>query len=200
MDNKTNEIENAHGGKRRGAGRKKGSGAFGEETKVMRIPVSQVSIVKDYLQQLKNQPTLAKMADLYLPTESPSNTAIPLFSHKVIAGFPSPADDYVEKHLDLNEQLIRNQNATFMLKVQGDSMQNAGITDGDILIVDRSQSAQSGKVVIAAVNGELTVKRLQINHQGTFLLAENPDYPPIQIHEETEMVIWGVVTSCIHQF
>lgn len=198
-----------HGGKRQGAGRKKGSGAFREATKVMRIPESQVATIEDYLQQLKsqlqtskdsNEAALELLSEDFIPEHSPSGYQIPLYSHKVVAGFPSPADDYIEAYLDLNEKLVANKASTFLLRVQGDSMQDVGIYEGDILVVDRSLPPQNGKIVIAALDGELTVKRLQITKDGTFLAPENPNYPLIKVREESEMVIWGVVTSCIHSF
>jgi DNA polymerase V len=135
---------------------------------------------------------------LLLPTQRPQLLAIPLFSGKVSAGFPSPADDYVEKNLDLNELLVQKPAATFFVRAQGDSMLGAGIHPNDILVVDRSIEAVTGKVVICALNGELTVKRLvRVNEQWQ-LKAENSDYPDLVIYEELDMVIWGVVTNVIH--
>jgi DNA polymerase V len=123
---------------------------------------------------------------------------LPLFSGKVAAGFPSPADDYVEKTLDLNELLIQNPAATFFARAQGESMLGAGIHPNDILVVDRSIEPVPGKIVICALNGELVVKRLK-NLAGQWLLAsENSYYPDIPLHDELEMVIWGVVTNVIH--
>ncbi|MDD1612145.1 MAG: translesion error-prone DNA polymerase V autoproteolytic subunit [Methylococcaceae bacterium] len=123
---------------------------------------------------------------------------LPLFVGKVAAGFPSPADDYVEKSLDLNELLVQKPAATFFVRAQGESMLGAGIHPNDILIVDRSIEAAPGKIVICALNGELVVKRLK-QEAGQWLLAsENPNYPDILIREELDMVIWGVVTNVIH--
>lgn len=192
----------SHGGKRNGAGRKKGSGAFGEATKVVRIPESQVDTVKLWLQNYKDQISDASLESLEAINGMIEEAAqkLPLYSHKVVAGFPSPADDFVEARLDLNEKLAPNHNSTFLLKVQGESMRDAGIFEDDILVVDRSVTPKSGKIVIAALDGELTVKRLDIRNDGTYLLPENPDYPDIKVSEGSEMVIWGVVTSCIHQF
>ncbi len=135
---------------------------------------------------------------LLLPTHRPCAMAIPLFSGKVAAGFPSPADDYVEKNLDLNELLVQKPAATFFVRAQGESMLGAGIHPNDILVVDRSIEAVPGKIVICALNGELTVKRLGRDNEQWQLKAENPDYPDIVIHEELDMVIWGVVTNVIH--
>ncbi len=135
---------------------------------------------------------------ILLPATLPKRLPIPLFISKVAAGFPSPADDYIEKNLDLNELLIQKPAATFFVKVQGESMLDAGIHPNDILIVDRSIEAVSGKIVICALNGELTVKRLERLHNQWHLKAENPLYADIVIYEEIDMIIWGVVTHVIH--
>lgn len=124
----------------------------------------------------------------------------PLFTSTVSAGFPSPADDYIERHLDLNELLIKHPTATFFVRVEGQSMINAGIKSGDILIVDRSLSPSSGHVVIAVLNGEFLVKKLHKRGNQTWLLPENPKYQPMQITDESNFEIWGVVTSVIHNF
>ena len=133
-----------------------------------------------------------------LPTAQPSVLPLPLFSGKVAAGFPSPADDYVEKSLDLNELLVQKPAATFFVRAQGESMLGAGIHPNDILVVDRSIDPVPGKIVICALNGELTVKRLERYNGQWQLKAENPTYADIIIHEELELVIWGVVTNVIH--
>lgn len=122
----------------------------------------------------------------------------PLFMVPVAAGFPSPAEDYVEGRLDLNKHLVKHPAATFFVRVAGTSMIGAGIHPGDILIVDRSLEAVDKRVVIAVVNGELTVKRLRITERKVVLMAENPEYPPIQIEKDMEFEVWGVVTSVIH--
>jgi DNA polymerase V len=124
----------------------------------------------------------------------------PLFSSGVSAGFPSPAEDYIEQRLDLNELLIQNPSATFFVRVNGDSMTGAGINHNDILIVDRSQDPINGKIVIAIIDGEFTVKRLLKDGDSCRLVAENPDYPAIEITEDSFCEIWGVVTSSINQF
>ncbi|MBA3239244.1 MAG: translesion error-prone DNA polymerase V autoproteolytic subunit [Parachlamydiaceae bacterium] len=123
---------------------------------------------------------------------------LPLFQSPVVAGFPSPAEDEIEKKLDLNEMLIKHPAATFFLKVSGSSMIKAGIHDRDILIVDRSIEPTHGKIVVAALNGELTVKRLQLDKGRVFLIAENDAFRPIEITEGAELHIWGVVTNVIH--
>ena len=132
--------------------------------------------------------------------EQKSKILRPLFLSGVSAGFPSPAEDYIDRKLDLNELLIKNQAATFFVRVAGDSMIDAGVHNDDILLVDRALEATSGKIVIAVYNGELTVKRLLQDKNGIRLVAENPNYPPLVIAEESDCEIWGVVTSVIHQF
>ena len=123
---------------------------------------------------------------------------IPLQSCKVEAGFPSFAEEYIDDNIDLNKFLIKNPAATFLVRVKGDSMINTGINDNDILIVDRSISPANGKIVIAAIDGQLTVKRLVIKNNKTYLQAENSNFPPLFITPETNIYIWGVVTSVIH--
>jgi DNA polymerase V len=124
---------------------------------------------------------------------------LPLFFVPISAGFPSPAEDYVQERLDLHRLLVRNQAATFFLRVKGNSMSGAGINDGDLLVVDRSKAAGSGKIVIAAWEGELTVKRLKVKDKRVFLVPDNPDYPEFDITESEGTVIWGVVTYVIHK-
>lgn len=197
---KRSALQTGRGGARVGAGRKKGSGRFGESTKVMRIPTSKVTLVQQWLDQTyRAQPP--KSTELSWATPDLSQPVyLPLLSHKVTAGFPSPADDYVETQLDLNQKLIRNPTTTFLVTVQGDSMQNAGIEKGDILIVDRSQTPQAGDIVIASVYDEVTVKRLKLEQNCLWLLPENPKYPPIRVDQQEHVTLWGVVTATIKQF
>lgn len=183
------------GGQRPGAGRKPGTGTFGEPTQPIRIPISLLPSVKAMLARSGKQ--LGELNILPF-TEQPTKLSLPLFSGKVAAGFPSPADDYVEKTLDLNELLVQKPAATFFVRAQGESMLGAGIHPNDILVVDRSIEPVPGKIVICALNGELTVKRLERDGEQWKLKAENPAYADIAIHEELEMVIWGVVTNVIH--
>lgn len=138
-----------------------------------------------------------------IPGEAGSRQALfeegqPLFMSRVQAGFPSPAEDYVEGRLDLNKHLVKHPAATFFVRVAGESMINAGIHPNDILVVDRSLEATDKRVVIAVINGELTVKRLRIQNGAVCLMAENPDYPPIEVTASMEFEIWGVVVHVIH--
>ena len=124
---------------------------------------------------------------------------LPLFNCTLSAGFPSPADDYFEKKLDLNELLITHPAATFFVKVEGDSMIGAGIHSGDMLVVDRSLTAEDGKIIVALIEGEFTVKRFVKRGGKHFLVPENSRYKPIEITEEKEFQVWGVVTYVVHR-
>jgi len=124
----------------------------------------------------------------------------PLLGSHVPAGFPSPAQDYIEASLDLNEYLITHPNATFFVRVEGFSMVEAGILPDDLLIVDRSIEAVNNKIVIALVDGELTVKRLKIIDGFYWLVPENPEFRAICVDENIDFIIWGVVTYVIHKF
>jgi DNA polymerase V len=165
------------GGRRAGAGRPLGSGRFGEPSIVMRVPVSRVSNVYDLVQNIYKRP---------------------LYQSAVPAGFPSPADSETEEMLDLNERLVKHPAATFFVRVSGSSMIRAGIHHDDILIVDRSLEPVPGKIVVAAINGELTVKRLVKEGEAVQLIAENDGYPPITVSESSDLRIWGVVTTVVH--
>lgn len=123
----------------------------------------------------------------------------PAFLSPVQAGFPSPADDYVENSLDLNELVLQHPAATFFVRVEGESMIDANIHSGDILVVDRSISAASGKIVVAVINGEFTVKRLVQKNGAVYLQPENSRFPPIKVDPEGDFQIWGVVTYIIHK-
>ena len=129
-----------------------------------------------------------------------SEVLLPLYTDRVPAGFPSPAEDYIETHLDLNRHIIQNPAATYFVKVSGDSMVGAGIFSGDLLVVDRSLEPRHRDVVVAAVDGELLVTRLYCRKGAVRLLSENDKYPPIEIIEGQDLVIWGVVTTCVHSF
>ena len=166
------------GGVRKGAGRPAGTGKFGVKTQALRVPANLVKEIMLFITEGKQ--------------------TCPLYASHVKAGFPSPAEDYAEQHLDLNTHLIQRPAATFFLRVSGDSMINAGIFNGDILIVDRSLDPSPGKIVIAAVNGDLTVKRLQKSPKGIFLVAENDAYAPILLEASDQIEIWGVVVYTIH--
>lgn len=123
----------------------------------------------------------------------------PLIGNKISAGFPSPAEDYIEATLDLNEHLIAHPEATFIVRVEGYSMINAGIMSDDILIVDRALKPKHKDIIIAVYDGELTVKRLIIRNEKWFLVPENDEYEEIEIDNDSDFQVWGVVTYTIHK-
>jgi DNA polymerase V len=130
--------------------------------------------------------------------QRPRRCLLPLASARVAAGFPSPADDYVESRIDLNDALIRHPSSTFFLRVSGDSMRGAGILDGDLLVVDRAVEPRPGRVVVAVIDGGFTLKYLN-RHQGRWRLeAAHPDYPPLELEGCDDAAIWGVAIHAIH--
>jgi DNA polymerase V len=124
---------------------------------------------------------------------------LPYYTAQIPAGFPSPAEDYLDKKLDLNDFLIRNPAATFFVRVTGHSMINAGIHDGDILVVDRSVEANNNRIIIGVINGEFTVKRIKKEKNKLFLYPENEKFSVIEVTEGMDFRIWGVVTYAIHK-
>jgi DNA polymerase V len=166
-----------HGGKRSGAGRPRGQGHYGTATKAIRVPEYLVNDIKDYSMN--------------------GGYKIPFFSSKVEAGYPSAAEDHIEDMLDMNSFLIKNPDTTFCVRVAGLSMVDAGIYEGDTLIVDSSVTPREGKIIIAALDGMLTVKRLGYIDKKPYLLPENSNFDPIPIVENSEVHIWGVVTNIL---
>ncbi|MHB9100383.1 MAG: LexA family protein [Sulfuricella sp.] len=183
------------GGQRPGAGRKPAH----EPTITIRVPASHKETIVALVQRMKTSPPVRTpfWLEIIPLAEQTSPQSFPLMSHSVRAGFPSPADDYVEKRIDLNDELIQHREATFFLRVRGHSMVGAGIDDGDELIVDRAIKPEHGRIVVAAVDGELTVKRFYQRGGVVKLVAESPAFPDIELKDGQEMVIWGVVTKII---
>ena len=140
----------------------------------------------------------SEIFDVFKP-ERKTKIKLPLYTDEISAGFPSPADDHLERKLDLNEYLIKNKSATFLIKVNGNSMIDAGVYDGDILVVDRSIEPSSGKIIIGVINGEFTVKRIIKKGKKIFLQAENKDYISIEITEDMDFKLWGIVSFSIHK-
>lgn len=133
-----------------------------------------------------------------LLTDATPTPAVLVARTAVQAGFPSPAQDYYDGRIDLNSHLIRDATSTYVVRVAGDSMRDAGISDGDEVIVDRSIAPADGHVVVAVLDGELTLKRLRWTPGGVVLQAENPAFPDITVPELGDLTIWGVVTKCLH--
>lgn len=166
-----------HGGKRSGAGRPKGQGRYGTATKAIRVPEYLIDDIRDYSVN--------------------GGYKIPFFSSQVEAGYPSAAEDHIEDMLDMNNLLIKNPETTFCVRVTGLSMIDAGIYEGDTLVVDSSIRPTEGKIIIAALDGMLTVKRLGYIDGRPCLLPENASFDPIPIVENSEVHIWGVVTNVL---
>ncbi|MDB2413405.1 translesion error-prone DNA polymerase V autoproteolytic subunit [Flavobacteriaceae bacterium] len=139
---------------------------------------------------------MIKKLQFFTPKTSNSNGAI-FIDTGISAGFPSPADDFKETRISLDEELITNKEATFFAKVNGQSMIGAGLDDNDLLVIDRSLEPENNKIAICFLDGEFTVKRLKVKNGEVWLQPENPNYPIIKITEENDFVIWGIVTSVI---
>ena len=140
--------------------------------------------------------TETKNLIFFTPRSSDGNGAI-LIETGISAGFPSPADDFRETRISLDEELIRNKEATFFAKVRGQSMIGAGLDDNDLLVIDRSLEPTNNKIAVCFLDGEFTVKRLRVEGKEVWLQPENPNYPIIKITEENDFVIWGIVTNVI---
>ena len=138
------------------------------------------------------------LRSLIHPQSQPSKLLIRFANESVSAGFPSPADDYLDVAIDLNEQLIQHPASTFLLRVSGNSMTGAGIHNNDVLIVDRSLDPQPGHIVVAVLDGNFILKRLVVKNAVPFLEADNPDYTPIDLRQYNDVHIWGVATHSIH--
>ncbi len=204
--NKDIKTPSTRGGKRLNAGRRTGSGKFGEPTEVVRVPVSQKPVIVNFLVAYQRKQQLEDAIDIssmMLPALQHKSFNIPLFNSKVPAGFPSPADDHVEKRLDPSEYLIDQADATFFVTIQGESMIEAGLMPGDKAVVDRSKMPVIGDIVLAVVDGDFTIKILnrQKNGQPRLLPANaSGQYPPIEIKEGMQFEVWGVVTGSFRRF
>ena len=133
---------------------------------------------------------------LFLP-DLENQIELPYISSGIKAGFPSPAADFDESKISLDNVLVKNKEATFYAKASGNSMTGAGIDDGDILVIDRSLEPQNNKIAICFIDGEFTVKRIKIENEDVYLMPENPNYKPIKISLENDLIIWGIVTYVI---
>ena len=136
--------------------------------------------------------------DIYAVEESTLSN-IPMFVDSVQAGFPSPAEDYMDLDLNLQDHLIQNSSATFCVRAVGESMKGAGIQSGDIMLVDKSLTPKNRSIVLAVIDGEFTVKRVNVSEKELYLMPENENFPPIKITEEMDFQVWGVVTYIIHK-
>lgn len=137
--------------------------------------------------------------NIYLPDTS-VELELPLCEQGVSAGFPSPADDFLDLSIDLNREFVRNKLATFFARVKGDSMKDVGIDEGDLLIVDKSLEPKNNKIAVCFIDGEFTVKRIKIEKDVIWLVAENKAYQPIKVTKDNDFIIWGIVTNVIKSF
>jgi len=205
----------ARGGRRAGAGRPKGSGKYGEPTRAVRLPQSLADTIVPFLDRwklIKTQGGLEHVGTAWetligypdqvqvIPLNENVRQLIPLYSHSVAAGLPASVESGVEETLDLNAALTEEVSRSFCVRANGDSMIDAGIHDGDLMIVDTSIEVRDNHIVIAVVNNELTVKRLRQAPEKVWLQPENPEYPIIEITEDTDFRVIGIVTACIRQF
>lgn len=201
-----NHSDNSRGGIRTGAGRKVGTGKFGEETSVLRIPSSQAPVIKDFLaayQRKRLTADIDAVIDFEWPALHATSIKLPLYSSKVSAGFPSPAEEHIEKRLDPSEFLIDQKDATFFVTIQGYSMIDVGLLPGDKAVVDRSKTASIGDIVLAVLDSEFTIKTLARKKDGApRLLPANSTgaFSPIEITESMNFEIWGVVTGSFRRF
>ena len=197
-------LQSTHGGVREGAGRKLDSGKFREPTSVVRIPASQQGVIKDFLaayQKKRLNTDLDTVTEFELPRLDHIPINLPLYSSKVSAGFPSPAEEHVEKRLDPNDFLIDQEDATFFVTIQGYSMIEVGLFPGDKGVVDRSKTPNIGDIVLAVINGEFTIKTLDKHKSGGLrLLSANKEFKPIEITKEMQFEVWGVVIGSFRRF
>ena len=201
MNNETKQSK--RDGKLAGAGHKPRD-AVKKPTATIPVPVSQEPVVSDFIEAFnrkKQNEQVSNVGSIEHPSLAPNVMELPLFSTKVAAGFPSPADDHVEKRLDLNEYLITQADATFFVRITGSSMIDAGIFEGDVAVVDRAKLASLGDTVLAVIDGEFTIKTLSKSKNGNpRLLPANPSFSPIEILEGMQFEVWGVVTGTVRKF
>jgi DNA polymerase V len=181
-------LNRPKGGMRPGAGR-----PAGNPTKVVRLPVP----IADMARRIADRSLKAGNVGAFLTVDAQLALCVPLVSSSVAAGFPSPADDHLDRPLDFNELLIENPAATFAVRISGESMLGAGIFPNDIAIVDRSRKPVSGCIVLALLDGEFTVKRYRVKGGRVVLQAENKEFPDIVVGEEAVFEVWGVVRKSI---
>lgn len=136
----------------------------------------------------------------FFKTDVSTYLKLPFVANGISAGFPSPADDFLDINIDLNKYLIKNPTTTFYGRVSGNSMIDAGINDGDLLIIDKSLEPKNNKIAVCFIDGDFTVKRIQIEKDVIWLIAENKEYKPIKVTKDNDFVIWGIVTNVIKQF
>lgn len=134
---------------------------------------------------------------IFFQPKQDQSHSMPLAHTGVSAGFPSPADDFKELRISIDQEVVKNEEATFYARVAGQSMQGAGLDDGDLLVIDRSKEPEDNAIAVCFVDGEFTVKRLKVEEACIYLMPENPNYSPIKVTEDNQLIIWGVVTYVV---
>jgi DNA polymerase V len=175
------------GGRRAGAGRRPGP-----PTKVVRLPMPLADLARQFADRKSGGDVAA-----FIDVESRSALRVPMMAWSAAAGFPSPAEDYIDRPLDFNELLIEHPAATFAIRIAGDSMTGAGIFPGDIAVVDRARAPVNGSIILALLDGAFTVKRYRIRDGAVLLQAENPAYPDMPLSDGQSFEVWGVITRSI---
>jgi DNA polymerase V len=180
-------VKKQHGGARPGAGRPRKA-----PTKAVRLPVPLANFARELAAAKKSGDVAAIFG-----VEGRSALRVPMMARSAACGFPSPAEDYVDRPLDFNELLIEHPAATFAIRIEGDSMTGAGIFPGDIAVVDRARTPVNGNIVLALLDGAFTVKRYRVKDGAVWLQAENPAFPDIAVRDGQSFEVWGVITRSI---
>ena len=178
-------------------GRRPGAGRPGGPSEVVRLPLPLAAIAK----RMKDGSLRTGDINAFLDVSAYTTAAVPLAGAAAACGYPSPADDHLDRPIDFNELLIRNPAATFAVRIAGESMRDRGMLPGDVAVVDRARQPMSGGIVLALVGGEFTVKTYRLRAGGAVVLeAANPDFPDIAIDEASAFEVWGVVTGIVRTF
>lgn len=185
------------GGYRPGSGRPEGTGKYKERTRPIRIPDSLLPQIKALLAERAITSELHNYSNAYKMKENFSSSTVPLYSTRIAAGLPAYADDHIDCYLNFNEYLIERPDTTFCVRAEDNSMSEAGIREGDILVVDQALEPVDGKIVVASLNSSLLVKRLSLRKKAIALQPENPIYPTIRITKNVDFKIRGVVIYVI---
>jgi len=189
----------SRGGNRPGAGRKAGTGKYGEPTSLIRVPHSQQDIIAEYLEAIKlSRQPIEGMPEVLLPAEHPTQISLNVYSSKIAAGLPNPADDHPEEEMDINSFLIQHKGDTFIAPVQSDSLKDLGVVRNHYVIINKTLRPQQGDVVAAVVDNGFTIKILSQTVDGRPLLKKanpDPEFQDIEIREGMDFEIWGVVTG-----
>ena len=196
----------SHGGKREGAGRKTSASPYGEPTEVVRVPHSAKPVILDYLEAIKrirSRGPIANLPTLILPDDQPSTVMLDLYSTRIYAGLPNPAEDHVDQRIDINSFLVEQEDGSFIAQVGSDSLKDIGLVRNHYVVINRKREAAVGNVIAAVVDNEFTLKILSRTKDGRPLLKKansDPQYRDIEIKEGMQFEVWGVVTGGFVKF